>query len=377
MKKLLILSISAFFALNGGAQEKKTNPLKAGEYQINGQITGDYNGYVYLVSEEWLNGPQHVLDSCLVEKGAYRFKGVAPKDAVIHFIKSKTGDLSPIFLEPGTINVKAASHFFLGAETSGTINNNLWTFYNMQHKFVQDSVMKGTTIDWMRVGRGTQEHENAEFERRSKLIERRWLDIQRSMVKNYNNEAFAPFISFFEMKADVSLDELKAIRKSFAANLDKHPYSIQLEEYIANMEFKIGMEAPAFDITGMDGKNIELKDYKGKYVLIDFWASWCGPCLREMPNVKKLYNETRGKNFEIIGISLDTKEDAWKASVKAQDLKWAQACDLLMWGGPVAKKYNVHAIPRTILIDPQGKVIGIDLRGEELANKVKSLLKMN
>lgn len=353
---------------------QKQEQKKDQSFQINGKITGGYSGKVYLVKEDRLKGQQTVLDSCEVIDGNYAFKGQAPQYSVIHFIRGKSGELSPFFLEPGNISISAPAHHFLGAETSGTVNNNLWSLYNLQSKFVRDSIMKTTVTDWMRLGRGTEEFESAEFNRRTKLTGSRHLTIQHDMAQRYNNESFAPFIILFEMVADVSLDELKKLRASLAPNLAGHPYVNQLDEYIENMAFKIGMKAPAFNIMGIDGKEIELKNYAGKYVLLDFWASWCGPCLREMPTVKKLYEETRGKNFEIIGISVDSNGEAWRKSVKDQDLKWPQAADLLAWNSPVARKYNVHAIPRTILINPQGDVVAIDLRGEELSRKVKSLL---
>ena len=123
-----------------------------------------------------------------------------------------------------------------------------------------------------------------------------------------------------------------------------------------------------------DGKDISLKDFEGKYVLVDFWASWCGPCLREMPNVVKLYKECKGKNFEIFGVSLDNKKDAWEKAIKANGMKWPQGSDLKGWGSEPARLCNVSAIPFTVLIDPEGEVIAIDLRGEQLHAKVKEVL---
>ena len=130
----------------------------------------------------------------------------------------------------------------------------------------------------------------------------------------------------------------------------------ELDEIIANKEFKVGVEAPEFSIKGMDGEDIELKNFAGKYILLDFWASWCGPCRNEMPNVVKLYKECKGKNFEIIGISLDQKPEPWKKAVKDLKMTWPQACDFQVWYGPVARKYNLSAIPYTVLINPEGRI---------------------
>ena len=131
---------------------------------------------------------------------------------------------------------------------------------------------------------------------------------------------------------------------------------------------------PDFKLPDKDGNLFKLSSLRGKYVLIDFWASWCGPCMREMPNVVKLYKECKGKNFEIVGVSLDQKRDAWLNAVEKNKMKWIQVSDLKSWGTPPVKLCNVTAVPYTVLIDPQGKVIALDLRGEELIKKVKEVL---
>ena len=110
-------------------------------------------------------------------------------------------------------------------------------------------------------------------------------------------------------------------------------------------------------------------------MLVDFWASWCGPCMREMPNVVKLYKECKGKNFEIVGISLDQKRDAWLNAVEKNKMKWIQVSDLKSWETLPVKLCNISAVPYTVLVDPEGKVIALDLRGEELIKKVKEVLK--
>ena len=177
------------------------------------------------------------------------------------------------------------------------------------------------------------------------------------------------------MTNELSLDELKELRGQLNEKLNNHPYTKELDEIIANKEFKVGVEAPEFSIKGMDGEDIELKNFAGKYILLDFWASWCGPCRNEMPNVVKLYKECKGKNFEIIGISLDQKPEPWKKAVKDLKMTWPQACDFQVWYGPVARKYNLSAIPYTVLINPEGRIEALNLRGEELINTIKTLLK--
>ena len=125
----------------------------------------------------------------------------------------------------------------------------------------------------------------------------------------------------------------------------------------------------------MDGKTVTLSSYKGKYVLVDFWASWCGPCRGENPNVLAAYNKFKSKNFTILGVSLDENKDAWKKAVDKDGLPWTHVSDLKGWKSDAAAIYSVHSIPANFLIDPTGKIIAKSLRGAELDSKLAELLK--
>ena len=131
---------------------------------------------------------------------------------------------------------------------------------------------------------------------------------------------------------------------------------------------------PDFALPDPNGKKVSLSSFRGKYVLIDFWASWCGPCMREMPNIVKLYKECKGKDFEILGVSLDKDKGAWLNTVKEKKMRWVQVCDFEMWGTAPVKMCNVTAVPYTVLVDPNGKVIALGLRGEQLIAKIKEIL---
>lgn len=376
MKKWITLAYSLLTVANVfGQQDGETTSQNARAYKIDGGISGKYQGKVYLVEEEHMHGPQKRIDSCEVVNGRFQFIGEAPEHSVIHFIQSADGQLAPIFLEPGNIRTRIRADWFLGAQSEGTINNNLWNLHQLFTQYKKDSIRIAANADWMRFGPGTHQQQDSNFRARTYLQNHSKLEMEKGMVKYYREQAFAPFILLFEMTNELSLDELKGLRAQLDPRLNNHPYTKGLDEVIANKEFKVGCEAPAFSIRGMNGQEIELKDYAGKYILLDFWASWCGPCRREMPNVVKLYKECKGKNFEIVGISLDQKEADWKKAVKDLAMTWPQACDFLVWQGPVARKYNLSAVPYTVLINPEGKVEAIDLRGQQLINTVKSLLK--
>jgi len=137
----------------------------------------------------------------------------------------------------------------------------------------------------------------------------------------------------------------------------------------------IGKQAPDLTLPDAGGHDISLASYKGKYLLVDFWASWCGPCREENPNVVKAYGEFKNKNFTILGVSLDKDKDAWEQAVQADKLDWKQVSDLKFWNSKAVDVFKFQSIPFNVLIDPQGKIIGQSLRGDELENKLKEVLK--
>jgi peroxiredoxin len=140
---------------------------------------------------------------------------------------------------------------------------------------------------------------------------------------------------------------------------------------------RIGGVAPDFTGNTPDGRKISLADYKGKYLLVDFWASWCVPCRKENPNVVKLYEKYKDKNFEILSVSLDDDADKWKNAIQADGLKWQHVSDLKGWESEFAVLYSIEAIPQTYLLDREGKILAKNLRGEELEIKLKEILNIN
>jgi len=125
------------------------------------------------------------------------------------------------------------------------------------------------------------------------------------------------------------------------------------------------------------GIPVSLASFKGKYVLVDFWASWCGPCRRENPNVVKTYNAYKDKGFQILSVSLDQPgaKDKWIKAIHDDNLTWTHVSDLKYWDNEVAKQYGIQAIPANFLLDPEGKIIAKNLRGEDLAAKLSTVLK--
>jgi peroxiredoxin len=139
--------------------------------------------------------------------------------------------------------------------------------------------------------------------------------------------------------------------------------------------FNPGADAPDIVLPDVNGKTVKLSDFKGKVVLVDFWASWCGPCRMENPNVVRMYNAYKDKGFEILGVSLDKDRNAWLEAIQKDGLRWTQVSDLKYWQSDAAKLYNVTGIPYTVLVGKDGKIIEKNLRGPALDAKLKEIFK--
>ncbi|MEM9916488.1 MAG: TlpA family protein disulfide reductase [Bacteroidota bacterium] len=145
------------------------------------------------------------------------------------------------------------------------------------------------------------------------------------------------------------------------------------QQVVAAQSFVVGAQAPDFTLKTPDDQALSLSEMKGKVVLVDFWASWCGPCRKENPNVVKLYNKYKDKGFEILGVSLDRQKKRWLNAIEADGLEWKHVSDLKGWSSSAARLYSVSSIPHTVLLDREGRIIARNLRGEMLHQELKKL----
>lgn len=324
------------------------------------------------------------IDSATVKKGKFKFKHRVEADApvLLHFITGFDNGNIPVFVEAGKIQIEVPKAAYPGgSRVSGSTNNDLYTQYKEINarcfRLQSDSIKalaKAHGSQWMDSPEG-----NAARMRMgaAALIQ---ADAERiEFLLGHNNSPLAPLMMQREILPMLTQAYAEQLVKTISPTLQNHPYQRAFSNAVRAMDLKVGNEVPDITIPLTDGRTASLSDYRGRYVLLDFWASWCGPCIKELPYLKQLYEETAAhrERFTIISFSLDNKEKAWKDAIKNKGIdlpEWVHGSDLLGWSSPAARMMGVTAIPKIILIDPEGKAISFSLRGEEMVRRVKQIL---
>ena len=360
---------------------------KAGEneYIVTGTING-IDGKTVILEKQDETGQITPIDTVKIESGKFTFKGTAKEPEMYLIQVEAVQGKIPFILENGDIEMTVNKDSINIAKVSGTYNNDELTSYKEAGMKIQKKMMKFQQDNTAKMNEAQQKKDTVVMNRLREeygVFEREFIKQSDDYVATHPKSFIATLI-IQGMLNSMNLD-LKKVTKYYNA-LDQSlkdtkpgkSIKTKLDQLGALISAKSGTEigsiAPDFSAPNPEGKIISLKESLGKVTLIDFWASWCGPCRAENPNVVALYNEFHAKGFNIIGVSLDKDAAKWKEAISKDKLTWNQISNLKFWEEPIAVTYGVQSIPATYLLDASGKIIAKDLRGADLRNKISSLL---
>lgn len=347
-------------------------------YQITGTANGMENGKkVFIQTMDEKNSPTSI-DTAVVTNGKFEFKGEL-EDVDLAFIKFDMDRSLPFFLENGKINVVYDKDSVFKSNVTGTHNNDLLTEYNRKSneigkklaQFQKENLNKMREAkkanDTVTVNKIMKQHDS--FQNKLNVF-------SESFISNHKDAMLsALLIENFIKQNFLETTKIKEYYSSLTDEVKNSKSGLRVKKLLdAVTSVEIGKKAPDFSAPSPDGKTISLKESLGKVTIIDFWASWCGPCRMENPNVVALYNELHEKGLNIIGVSLDREGTKWKEAIEKDGLVWNHVSNLKFWQDPIAEMYNVKAIPATFILDENGVIIAKDLRGAELKAKVEELL---
>lgn len=364
MKKIITLLSFAFFISIISKASDTT-------FTINGKFDKVKSGKVYLT----IFGNPQIKDSAIIKNGRFKFKGVSkdPATAVLT-LESKQNDNYVFYLEPKTITIYGVGDSLKLLTIKGSPINDDNKILKQRMEYVtkwEESAGKLYGEASKEKNKTVTDSLDAVFE--NILKEKR--NVVAAFVKDYPKSMRSAMAITENFAYYAEADEVEPLYNLLDNDLKKSNKGLAIKKMIdVYKTVAIGVVPPDFAQTTPDGKTMSLSSLKGKYVLVDFWASWCGPCRRENPNIVQRYNEFKDKNFEIFGVSYDTKKDRWEKAIKDDGLVWHQVSDLQGWKNATSALYGIKAIPANLLLDKDGKIIAKNLFGKKLAEKLSQVL---
>lgn len=363
MKKMVLgaaLCLFLFTACNSGGGTG---------YTLKGDIANLKDSVLFLAQQG--NGMMPQMDTIHVKDGKFTFKGKAEKPVFAQIITADQRSGFPLFLEPGTIHITGnADSLEAGkVKVTGTPDNNdLNEFMGVQQPFVH--AMMGLQSAFMQAKMSNDSAAISRIQNSADSIQNAASVKIEGFIKGHPKSLVSAF-ALQSMMEDLDDSTLHQLYSSLDTAVQHSVFGEPIGAKLASeRKTAVGQMAPDFTMNDTTGSPVSLSSFRGKYVLVDFWASWCGPCRAENPNVVKAYNEYKGKDFTILGVSLDKSKDAWEKAIKDDHLNWNQVSDLQYWDNAAAKLYGVQAIPANFLIGPDGKIVAKNLRGDALESEL-------
>ena len=363
MKKLFLVTAFGLYAVAIYAQIKVNLSIEmkeaASEKFTLSQVENFESGDIKQFDEITLNNGKVNKNLQLKEAGAYILKGA--KQQIVLFLEDK---------ENVKVNIDTKKE--PAYTIQGSKGSNLFLEYQDDKKKLQEKHISPLEKAFGEAStEEAREKIYADYMVATKVMEK---ELNQTTLQKFGNSIALVFLVMnWEDETDVAyMEEInKRLQNKFAKN-QSAAYS---QNRLASLkQFTIGSVAPEISLPDANGKTVTLSSLKGKYVLIDFWAAWCGPCRQENPNVVAAYNKFKGKGFEVYGVSLDDNKDKWVGAIEKDKLTWINVSDLGGWQSSAAKLYGVTAIPKNFLLDKQGKIVAKNLRGSALEAKLKELM---
>lgn len=370
MQKLSYLFIIGFVLLSSACSQSKEKP---GNFSVKGNIK-NYTGLALQLSEVTTTGLKFI-DSTLVDaKGNFEFKNSVSHAtfAIIGF--SNTAIV--LLLDSGattTLSIDAKTPEAYGV--SGSLENEqLRQIILMNNKYM----LQVNQLERKYTEAAQQKTMSVEMENNIKTEYQSLMDARTNELKEKTLSIESGLVPYFVtnfLMPEADFEFFNRVDEKFYNRYTDSKYAQDLHNRVLKLKgTATGQQVADIVLQDPYGKTIALSSLRGKYVLIDFWASWCGPCRRENPNVVKMYQKYKDRGFDVYSVSLDDNKDAWMKAINADQLLWPNhVSDLQKWNSSVVPQFNIESIPFTMLIDAEGKIIGKNLRGEVLEQKLKAI----
>ncbi len=366
MKKQIFTIALGLFLIGGWAM--------AQTFTIEGKIDGVKTGKAELQTRE-AGKMATKFSTGIAEDGTFTLKGkVTEADMYLLKVGELKGGIS-LFLDNSNIKVVGKSDDLMNAEITGSATHNDLAGYNKITK-AQAEALRPLYTSYNEANKAKNTVEVKKLETQIDGLETEQMGAKMAYIKSILK---SPVSAYILNSLAYSIEEpadLEKMVNGFDPSLADYKYVKMLKETVAKMKLTaVGQIAPDFTQNDPDGKPIKLSDFRGQYLLVDFWASWCGPCRAENPNVVAAYNKFKGKKFTILGVSLDRDKAAWLKGIADDKLTWTHVSDVKYWDNEVAKLYGVRSIPANFLLDKTGKIVGKNLRGDKLEEALAKLVK--